>query len=174
VRRLAVTHLETAREVLDLADQIGVDTIQLHGLMAPEDVAEVKALARGRRVVRAVHVVNDHGVAAALDLRGLCDAVVLDSRTVDRLGGTGQTHDWSISRQIRDALGENAEDAVPVILAGGLTPENVRDAVSAVRPYAVDVNSGVEDVSGDKDPSLCSAFVSSARRSLASAGMAAA
>jgi phosphoribosylanthranilate isomerase len=93
--------------------------------MAPEDVAEVKALARGRRVVRAVHVVNDHGVAAALDLRGLCDAVVLDSRTVDRLGGTGQTHDWSISRQIRDALGENAEDAVPVILAGGLTPENV-------------------------------------------------
>src|SRR5215212_10595864 len=91
VSTVLVTHSETAREVLDLADQLGVDAIQLHGLMAPEDVAEVKARARGRRVVRAVHVVNDQAVAAALDLRGLCDAVLLDSRTVDRLGGTGQT-----------------------------------------------------------------------------------
>lgn len=163
VSTVLVTHLEAARDVLDLAEDIGVDTIQLHGLMARDQVAEVKAHAGGRRVVRAVHVAADGAIDDALELRGLCDAVLLDSRTADRLGGTGQTHDWSISRRIRGAL----EGQVPVILAGGLRPENVREAVSTVRPYAVDVNSGVEDQSGDKDPSLCSAFVSSARAGVA-------
>jgi phosphoribosylanthranilate isomerase len=159
VSTVLVTHLETASQALELAGFIGADTIQLHGLMAREEVARVKTHAGGVRVVRTVHVVNREAVAAALDLRGLCDAVQLDSRTEDRLGGTGQTHDWSVSRQIRDALSEGDEGPVPVILSGGLTPENVGDAISAVRPYAVDVNSGVEAASGDKDRLRCVAFV---------------
>jgi phosphoribosylanthranilate isomerase len=77
-----------------------------------------------------------------------CHAVHLDSRTADRLGGTGRTHDWSISRKIVDTL---ATFGLPVILSGGLHPDNLADVIGAVRPFAVDVNSGVEDAHGNKD-----------------------
>ncbi|HJJ64238.1 MAG TPA: phosphoribosylanthranilate isomerase, partial [Methanocorpusculum sp.] len=66
------------------------------------------------------------------------DAILLDSRTADRLGGTGITHDWSISAKIVSAVSK------PVILAGGLKPENLFEAMSVVKPYAVDVHSGVK------------------------------
>jgi len=87
----------------------------------------------------------------------MVDAILLDSRTEDRLGGTGQTHDWSISQRLV------AASQIPVILAGGLTPENVAEAVRTVRPYAVDVNSGVETATGDKSFNLCSQFVANAQ-----------
>ena len=73
------------------------------------------------------------------DFECVCDALLLDSRTKDRLGGTGITHDWNISKEIV------AKSKVPVILAGGLTEKNVYDAVKKVKPFGVDVNSGVED-----------------------------
>ncbi|MGY1935226.1 MULTISPECIES: phosphoribosylanthranilate isomerase [Nocardia] len=88
-----------------------------------------------------------------------CDAVLLDSRTADRLGGTGQAHDWSVSATIVRAM---AECGRPVVLAGGLTPGTVA-AIRRVHPYAVDVNSGVETLDGDKDPAACAAFVAAAR-----------
>jgi phosphoribosylanthranilate isomerase len=164
VSTVLVTHLEEPGEILDLAAHVGADTIQLHGVVTPATVAAVLERAHGRRVVAAVHVTGPEAVDDALDLAGHCDAVLLDSRTGDRLGGTGQTHDWSISRQVVDALRERGR---PVVLAGGLRPENVADAVRTVRPYAVDVNSGVEDVAGDKVPERCAAFVAAAREALA-------
>jgi phosphoribosylanthranilate isomerase len=72
-------------------------------------------------------------------------AILLDSRTADRLGGTGITHDWDISARLVKSI------SIPVILAGGLTPGNVYEAVCKVKPYAVDVNSGVEDIKGYKN-----------------------
>jgi phosphoribosylanthranilate isomerase len=93
----------------------------------------------------------------------VCHALHLDSRTTDRLGGTGELHDWSISRQIVEMASEHGR---PVVLSGGLRPENVAEAVAAVHPYAVDVNSGVEDEQGDKDPEKARAFVSTARAGL--------
>lgn len=171
VSTVLVTHLEDAGEILRLADHVGVDTIQVHGLVSPETVARVAELAGGRRVIRAVHVVGPAAVDDALELVDLCDAVLLDSRTSDRLGGTGRTHDWSISRQVADALRDRGR---PVILAGGLRPENVADAVRAVRPFAVDVNSGVEDSNGDKVLDDCAVFVSRSRDALAQTAIAAA
>jgi phosphoribosylanthranilate isomerase len=163
VSTVLVTHLEEPGEILRLAAHVGVDTIQLHGLVSPATVAAVVERAHGHGVVAAVHVSGPEAVDHALDLAGHCDAVVLDSRTSDRLGGTGQTHDWSISRQVVDALRSRGR---PVVLAGGLRPENVADAIRTVRPYAVDVNSGVEDAAGDKAPERCAAFVSAAREAL--------
>jgi phosphoribosylanthranilate isomerase len=81
------------------------------------------------------------------------DAILLDSRTTDRLGCSGQSHDWCVSRQVVES------SPVPVILAGGLTPANVELAVQSVRPYGVDVNSGVEHPSGDKSAARCKDFV---------------
>jgi phosphoribosylanthranilate isomerase len=105
-------------------------------------------------------VTGPESVDAARAVAPCCDAVLLDSRTSDRLGGTGRPHDWSISAAIVDAL---AWFDRPVVLAGGLTPATVAAAIRQVRPYAVDVNSGVETAGGDKDPAACAAFVAAAR-----------
>ncbi len=85
------------------------------------------------------------------------DALLLDSGNprlpVKVLGGTGRTHDWSVSRQVVQALAP-----LPVYLAGGLTPENVAEGIAAVQPYAVDVASGTEASPGVKDPAKLQAF----------------
>ena len=95
-------------------------------------------------------------IAVAQGIVQYVDALLVDSRTVDRLGGTGMTHDWSISAAVGSAV------KVPLVLAGGLHPENVAAAIAAVHPATVDVNSGVENGRGDKDPERCSAFVGAA------------
>lgn len=161
VSTVLVTHLERAEEIVALAEAVGVDTVQVHGLVSSVTLREVFDQSRGRRrITRAVHVTGDGSVGEALRVVGACHAVHLDSRTADRLGGTGRTHDWSISRKIVEEL-EVA--ALPVILSGGLRPENVVDAVEAVRPFAVDVNSGVEDDYGNKDVRRSFQFVARVR-----------
>jgi phosphoribosylanthranilate isomerase len=171
VSTVLVTHLEDAGEIVRLADHIGVDIVQIHGLVTHETVSKVMELAGGRRIIKAVHVLGPSAVDEAVGFMDICDAVVLDSRTGDRLGGTGRTHDWSISRKVADALRERGR---PVILAGGLRPDNVGDAVRAVRPFGVDVNSGVEDANGDKLLEQCAVFVSRSRDALRQATIAAA
>lgn len=153
-----VTHLVDPAEILALAALIGVRGIQLHGPVDDAATAAVMAGARGLRVTRALHVVDRMGLREIPALARTADALLLDSRTADRLGGTGQVHDWSISARIRALAG-----ATPVILAGGLTPENVAAAIAAVRPAGVDANSGLEDARGDKDPGRVRDFVAAAR-----------
>ena len=101
-------------------------------------------------------------VQQAREIAADCDAVLLDSRTSDRLGGTGRTHDWSVSARI---VHELTRIGRPVILAGGLTAGNVEPAIEAVHPFGVDVNSGVETETGDKDFPACQAFVETAHAS---------
>lgn len=157
-----VTHQTDPSVVAALAQDIGARTIQVHGDMPSEGLAELRRLARGRRLLKAIHVTGPEAVAVAVTFAPLADALLLDSRTTDRLGGTGQTHDWTISRRIVEAVAP-----VPVILAGGLNPGNVAVAIAAVRPAGVDVNSGVEDAAGAKDPARLAAFVSAAWAALA-------
>ncbi|WP_227982766.1 phosphoribosylanthranilate isomerase [Nocardia spumae] len=159
MERVLVTHLTEAGAVLRLADHIGVDCIQLHGLISLDTVREVRRGAAGRRVIRAVHVTGPGAVGDAVRAAPNCDGLVLDSRSANRLGGTGRTHDWSISARIVDLLGESE---FPVMLAGGLNPRNLTAAIDAVAPSWVDVNSGVDDSRGDKDASACSDFVRAA------------
>ncbi|MFE3759242.1 phosphoribosylanthranilate isomerase [Nocardia tengchongensis] len=161
VNRVLVTHLVEATAIVDLAELLGVDTIQIHGLVTQDTVREVRKAAPGRRIVQAVHVTGDDAIEAARAVAADCDAVLLDSRTRNRLGGTGMTHDWSVSAAIVEAL---AEVGCPVILAGGLGPGNVAEAIAVVGPFAVDVNSGVETPTGDKDAAACAAFVAAAHR----------
>ena len=108
-----------------------------------------------------MHVTGDDALGHALSYAAHADALVLDSRTADRLGGTGLTHDWSVSARIVGAVAP-----VPVYLAGGLRPENVAEAVARVRPAGVDVNSGVEDAKGRKDTAKMRAFVDRAMAGL--------
>ncbi|MFD6273410.1 phosphoribosylanthranilate isomerase [Nocardia asteroides] len=160
VNKVLVTHREEAVAILDLAERVGVDTIQVHGLVTPQTMKQVRDGAGRRTIVKAVHVTGEHSVEEAKAAAAHCDAVLLDSRTTDRLGGTGCVHDWTISARI---VAELSRLDCPVVLAGGLNARNVAAAIERVRPFAVDVNSGVEDPDGAKSLAECRAFVRAAR-----------
>lgn len=164
-----VTHLLDPARVAELAASVGARTIQVHGDMALPDLRGLRALAPEARLLKAVHVTGEDAIGRALAWAAAdADALVLDSRTADRLGGTGRTHDWSVSARIVAAVAR-----LPVYLAGGLTPENVAEAVARVRPAGVDANSGVEDADGRKDERRMRAFVDRARAALEVDGVAA-
>lgn len=161
VSKVLVTHHQDAGDILRLADFVGADTIQIHGLVDTTALTQVFREAKGRRVTKAVHVTGPDAIDEARSFLDVCDALHLDSRTSDRLGGTGEPHDWAVSREIVRLAQELA--GKPVVLSGGLRPSNLRRAIETVTPYAVDVNSGIESDNGDKEPALANDFVSLAR-----------
>ncbi|WP_435099809.1 phosphoribosylanthranilate isomerase [Halarchaeum sp. P4] len=154
VSTVLVTMPETARDVEALLSQIEPDAVQIHNDL---DAAAVERLADGTDVdlVKVVDA-DDAETAHAYDV--VVDALLVDSTDASGAGGTGRTHDWTVTR------GLAAELDSPVVLAGGLTPENVADAVRTVEPYAVDVASGVEATGGQKDHDAVRAFVRRATR----------
>jgi phosphoribosylanthranilate isomerase len=161
VGRYAVTHTTELADLLALAE-LPIDTIQLHADIDPSTVRRFREAAPRLRVLKALHIADgadgaDGAGAEPPSTRpweSLVDGFVLDSVNPreDRIGGTGRTHDWSVSARIVRA------STVPVILAGGLRPDNVAAAVRAVRPWGVNVNSGVER-SDAKDRQLVQSFV---------------
>lgn len=153
VSSVMVTHLQQAAAILPVFHQVAPSTLQLHDTMAPGELAALRSALPGIRLIQAIAVVDRSAIAAALAIEPLVDALLLDSRTADRIGGTGVPHDWAISRTIVEQARK------PVILAGGLTPANLLAALAAVGPAAVDVNSGVEDGQGCKDPGRVEAFL---------------
>jgi phosphoribosylanthranilate isomerase len=118
-----------------------VNTLQLCDSVEPGCHAKLRARLPGIALVQVIHVTGPESVDEAVSVVGNVDALLLDSGNqklaVKELGGTGRTHDWRISRQIVEAV------RVPVFLAGGLTPENVATAIREVRPFGVDVCSGL-------------------------------
>lgn len=156
VDRVLVTHTTDPDAILQLADDVGVDVIQVHGVVTRQALRSVWRCRGARRVVAVVHVTGVEAVESALEGADLADAVLLDSRTAARLGGTGLTHDWEISRRITRMLDDLGR---PVILAGGLDQANVAEAIHFVRPFGVDANSRLKDAHGRKDAAACAAFV---------------
>jgi phosphoribosylanthranilate isomerase len=142
--RVSTFLLTSARRVDDIVEQqrrFEVDTLQLCDALPPNHLRELRSLLPGVSIVQVVHVAGKSAIDEARVAARAADALLLDSgnpsNTVKELGGTGRTHDWSLSRTIRD------EVEIPVWLAGGLTPENVAEAVQTVRPFGVDVCSGL-------------------------------
>jgi phosphoribosylanthranilate isomerase len=117
------------------------NTIQICDRLENESYQELRAAMPGIALVQVVHVTGEESVTEALNVAPYVDAILLDSGNqslpVKELGGTGRTHDWRLSRKIR----ERAE--APIFLAGGIKPENVREAVSQVGPFAIDICTGV-------------------------------
>jgi len=160
-----VTHLLDPEAIVRLAAITGARTVQVHGDLPVEGLRRLRSLLPGRRLIKSVHVTGPEALGHALAHAADADALLLDSRTADRLGGTGRVHDWAISRAIVAALAP-----LPVYLAGGLRPGNVEEAIRAVRPAGVDVNSGVEDAAGGKDPVKLREFLGRAAAALAGSG----
>jgi phosphoribosylanthranilate isomerase len=152
-KSVAVVRPESVNDAVRLAAQTGADVLQLHGSLAPRDLVELKGRV-AQKLVAAVAV--DDGGREAMRYGMVADAVLLDSMVDGKLGGTGRVHDWDISAGIVRSL------RVPVILAGGLEPGNVAQAIKMVRPYAVDVSSGTE-TAGRKDPVKISSFLQRVR-----------
>ncbi|MFC7228331.1 phosphoribosylanthranilate isomerase [Salinirubellus salinus] len=144
-----VTMPERASDTVALAERVGVDAVQVHGV-DPETAVEL------RSHVRTLVVATDADRAPAYE--GCADGLLVDSVDESGAGGTGETHDWARTRELVDSL------ETPVVLAGGLTPENVGEAVETVGPYGVDVASGTEASGGVKDHDRVRAFVRNTRR----------
>lgn len=142
----------TLDHVAEIADGVGLTMVQLHGDEGPAYCAEV-ARRTGCKVIKAVRVRSRADVQAVSSFH--TDYHLLDSYIAGVPGGTGETFAWDIARAHRST--------VPVILSGGLTPENVGEAIAAVRPFAVDVASGIERAPGLKDPDKLDAFADAVR-----------
>ncbi len=142
---------ERPEAVERLAAESNISTVQLHGDEPPVYCAAVR---RTLGVIKALRVGESFAPGQALDFPA--DAVLLDSFSRRARGGTGETFDWALARRTRELVSK-------LYLAGGLTPENVGAAVRAVRPFAVDVCSGVELSPGRKSPELMRLFISAAR-----------
>lgn len=137
---------------------VSPDAIQLHGRETPERVAEVRART-GLAVWKAIGVSAREDLGAAASFEAAADALLFDAKPpkgADRTGGHGAAFDWTILQGFASPK--------PWFLAGGLTPENVAEAIRIAGAPAVDVSSGVEKSPGVKDPALISAFVSAVRQ----------
>ena len=150
VSSVLVTMPNSVQAAMALQREVRADTIQVHGTLPPEYVGGLRSRAR-------VTVVAAVGPDEAVEYADHADAVLVDSVDDAGGGGTGETHDWERTREVVDSVG------VPVVLAGGLTPDNVADAVETVGPYAVDTASGVEREGGVKDHDAMAQFVARAR-----------
>jgi phosphoribosylanthranilate isomerase len=138
--------------VIALSQALRLAAAQLHGDESPQTVAEI---AKKLPVIKALHI-EKGSAPAGLPRHRAATAFLLDASTPGRFGGTGVTTDWDHAR----ALAQSHR----IILAGGLTPENVTEAILTVRPFAVDVASGVESLPGKKDPAKLRAFFSEVAR----------
>lgn len=140
---------ETGEKVRNIRDYCGLDFVQLHG-----DEDENYVASMGRRVIKTLKVKD--GVIPSTD--GYANAtLLLDAYSPVRAGGTGETFNWKLA-------GKPASER-PIILAGGLNPDNVKEAVETIKPYAVDVSSGVEKEYGRKDYAKLARFIHRAKLS---------
>jgi phosphoribosylanthranilate isomerase len=160
VSTVAITYVDSAREAVALCRYLGVTALQLHGEFPSQEIPVIRAALPHLKIIRAVHVTGPEARTKARSLERMVDALILDTFDAEtgRHGATGKTHDWDLSRALVEA------SRVPIILAGGLTPENVGDAIRKVQPWAVDVHTGVEDPDGRRSFERIRAFVEGARR----------
>ncbi len=129
---------EDAATINELAAAVGLDWVQLHGAETPEFCRSL-----GRRVMKAFRIKDEDSLQDLEAYRGAVQALLLDTYKKGQTGGTGETFDWELSRKARKYG--------PIVLAGGLTPANVAQAIKTAQPQAVDVASGVEAAPGKKD-----------------------
>ena len=154
VTSVLVTMPTDPERTVDLVADVNPDVLQVHGELSAGDLAYLAATVDAA-VLKTVDAAD---LDAAHRYDELADALLVDSTDDAGAGGTGRTHDWDATRALRE------EVESPVVLAGGLTPDNVADAVETVQPFGVDVASGVEVSGGEKDPDAVRAFVRNAKR----------
>ncbi|GAB6077088.1 phosphoribosylanthranilate isomerase [Desulfurobacterium crinifex] len=144
---------EDPRNVLEILSYAHLDFAQLHGDETPEECEYIGA----NRVIKVFRLKEIAEIEKIEPYIGKIRAILLDTYSKDSFGGTGKTFNWEIARAVKERFD------IPVILSGGLNPENVAKAIREVNPYAVDVSSGVETEPGKKDKEKVFQFVKVAK-----------
>jgi phosphoribosylanthranilate isomerase len=147
-----VTMPSSSARAIELAGTVAADAIQMHGGVTPEELQDVRR-ETGAAVIPALDAAD---VDRIRTYDGVADAILIDSTSDSGAGGTGEVHDWEATRKLV------AELSTPVVLAGGLTADNVAAAARTAAPYAVDVSTGVERTGGRKDHEQVRSFVRNA------------
>jgi len=154
---------EHPRRIGEIVSQVACTGIQLHGDEPPEDMKEYRKTLGGRQIIKTLQAreLLEDGGEEKLDryLAADIDAILLDSGSADEPGGTGKPFEWERAAP----LAAKIRDAMPLIIAGGLTPENVAEALDLFRPWGVDVVSGVEFEPGKKSSTKVRHFIAAVR-----------
>jgi phosphoribosylanthranilate isomerase len=157
VTPVIVTHLTEPESIMEIVLKTGVTTIQLHGGSSADQVRRLsEMMPLNSKLVLSVRLSNGSRKPEPEEYYPFVSAITLDCRE-GKAGQPGGAHNWVLAAEIVRAC------PLPVILAGGLTPENVGEAVKTVRPFAVSANSGVRSDDGSRSLSLCQSFVQNAR-----------
>ncbi|KKM04697.1 hypothetical protein LCGC14_1761610, partial [marine sediment metagenome] len=130
---------EDRKKVEEITESCGLTTLQFHGQESPSYCEGFK-----QKIVKAFRIKNKSVLRKAVQYQNKIDAYLLDTYSPFTYGGTGKTFDWPIAKEIK-------KFGLPIILSGGLGPENVKEAIRKVEPYGVDVSSGVEEKPGKKN-----------------------
>jgi len=162
VRTILITYRSAAGAVAADRERLGAAGVQLHGPITAEEIALLRRLHPELFVIRSLIVGRQRPEAIAQEMAACApfvDAFLTDTfdPASGRSGATGRVHDWEISRHLAEISSR------PIILAGGLHPGNVREAIRRVRPAGVDAHTGIEGPDGRKDAALVAAFVAEAR-----------
>ena len=165
-RSVLITYLDNAQEIASLCRLLNIKYLQLHGFILPSEVKKLRRLNPDLSIIKSLIVRsgNMDELRYTIDqFASLVEAFITDTYDpkTGATGATGQTHDWEISRKIV------AYSPKPVILAGGLNPINIREAILTVKPAGVDTHTGVENPAGWKDAKLVRHFISRAREAFA-------
>jgi len=155
VSSFLLTCLQDAASIIDQQRRLGVNTIQICDRLTHGSYQDLREALPGISLVQVIHVTGPEAVDEAIEVAPQVDAILLDSGNqllaIKELGGTGRTHDWTLSRKIREAI------EVPLFLAGGLNPSNVAAAIREVQPFGIDVCSGLR-TNGNLDREKLEAF----------------
>ena len=152
VKTVGVFVDEGPAAIKEMIHYCGLDLVQLHGDESPDLCCDLMPY-----TIKALRIKDEASLRTSRIYHGKVRALLLDTYSKDKAGGSGRTFDWQLAIKIKK-LG------IPIILAGGLGPSNINDAVSTVRPYAVDVNSGVEERPGKKSHTLMKDLMEKVRR----------
>jgi phosphoribosylanthranilate isomerase len=154
--KVAVTSSHNPKRLVKICEELKPDALQLHH--HTHKLIRLLRKKSATRLILATPILNGSSLLEAKEYSHYSDAILADSQSPTGVGGTGKTHDWNLTARIRDAIYPH-----PLILAGGLTASNVSAAIAKVRPFAVDVSSGVEKSAGIKDHEKIREFIMNAK-----------
>jgi Phosphoribosylanthranilate isomerase len=161
VATFMLTSETSVEKIIEHHNRTNTNTIQIVDKLFSGTYADLKSALPDIKIVQVIHVIDESSFEEALAISVLVDAILLDSGNpklkIKKLGGTGRVHNWKLSRRIRETVN------CPVFLAGGLNPDNVRQAINEVQPFAVDVCSGVR-TDGHLDRKKVELFIRNATR----------
>lgn len=169
VRVVAITYDDSAAAVLDLCRRVGTRSVQLHGSIAPAELAALRRLAPDLFIIKSLVIAAGREAALEEEMR-ICaphvDAFLTDTfdPASGASGATGKSHDWAVSRRLRELSPR------PLVLAGGLHPGNVAAAIAAVGPAGVDAHTGLEGPDGRKDRQKVRRFLAETERAFREMG----